>query len=243
MAVPILPINLGMVNCFLLAGKKGYLLVDSGYAQTYETLIEKFHKLNINTKDIHYLLLTHHHDDHCGAAALLQQICDLRLIIHKNMLPFLEEGSGSLDGAAPISPALRTFLTLYQKLSPSEYRYTPVIANKNDIVLKDDDHQFLPSIGIAGSILTTPGHTNNSLSLVLEGGDVICGDIAFNYPLFELLGARHRPIYVQDEAQVYRSWQKIKQHGGKRLFPGHGRPFSINKLIRPEFISKGSLKL
>ncbi len=157
MAVPIIPINLGMVNCFLLAGKEGYLLVDSGYAHTYEKLIDKFHNLKINTNDIHYLLLTHHHDDHCGAAALLQQVCDLRLVIHKNMLPFLEEGSGSLDGAKPVSPALNTFLNIYQKLKPSEYRYTPVTVNKKDILLMDDDHQFLPSIGIAGSILTHTG--------------------------------------------------------------------------------------
>ncbi|MAT44321.1 MAG: hypothetical protein CL609_18470 [Anaerolineaceae bacterium] len=234
MSVPILPINLGMVNCFLLAGKEGYLLVDSGYPHTYESLIEKLKKQKVNVKDIHYLLLTHHHDDHCGAAALLQQTCDLRLIVHKNMLPFLEEGHGALDGAEPVTPTLNFFLNIYQRFNRSDYPFTPVTVKEDDIILQNDDHQLLPSIGIAGSILYTPGHTNNSLSLVLEGGDVICGDIAFNNPLFELMGARHRPIYLQDEKTVYRSWQKIKQHGGKRLFPSHGKPFSVDKLIRPE---------
>lgn len=224
-------IPLGMVNSFLIPCKQGYLLVDSGYSQTYNQLLAYLHHNQIKLDEIKYLLLTHNHDDHCGGAANLRHNADIKIICHKNLVPFLENGSGSLDGAHPVSNGIRFLIKIIQTLSHPDYKYTSIMLNKDDIVLDNDNHEFLPSIGIPASIIFTPGHTNNSISIVFEGGDVICGDIAFNTPLFRLLGSGNRPIYIQDEATVYRSWQKIYQQGGRRLIPSHGKPFPISKIL------------
>ena len=232
MAIQIHTIKLGIVNVFVVPCKDGYLLVDSGSSHTYNQLLEKLHTMNISVDDIRYLLLTHNHEDHAGAAACLRHHNkNIRLIVHKNNIPFLEKGSGSIAGAQPPTKALTVFLDLYAKISPNEQIYAPLTIKPDDIVLDGDDFDVLSAIDIPGSIYYTPGHTNNHIVVIFQGGDVLCGDIAFNYRPFQIFGTGLHPILIQDKAEVYRSWQKIYQHGGKNIIPSHGEPFPITKLL------------
>ncbi len=224
-------IKLGMVNVFLIPCEDGYLLVDSGYTQTHTQLIEAFQKLGIKTTDIRYLFLTHHHNDHCGSAAVLQQTSNCTLITHKNTLPFLESGSGDLGEVKPATPGIRLMLSLFKLVSSADYHYTPLTIRPDDLIVDGDNFEFLPSIGIPGKILYTPGHTDNSLSIVLNNGFVLCGDLCFNSLLFKLFGSGNKPIYIQDEEAVYRSWQRVYQHGGRTIIPSHGSPFPIKNLL------------
>jgi glyoxylase-like metal-dependent hydrolase (beta-lactamase superfamily II) len=79
-----------------------------------------------------------------------------------------------------------------------------------------DSRQFLRGIGIEGEIIGTPGHSDDSITLVLDEGIAFTGD---------LLGPQH----VADEArpQAELSWSKIRSHHVKTIYPGHGpiRPF------------------
>ena len=57
-----------------------------------------------------------------------------------------------------------------------------------------------------------PGHSDDSISLVLDSGDVFVGDL---YPLYEL--------EAYDEPVVQESWKQILSVNPKRIFYGHAR--------------------
>jgi glyoxylase-like metal-dependent hydrolase (beta-lactamase superfamily II) len=218
-------IKLGLVNVFVMPCKNGYLLVDSGYPEDFEKIINGLNQINISIEQIRYLFLTHHHIDHCGTAAAIKAASQARIIAYKQIIPYLENGNSSLDGSHPVSKRFAIFMRLVNRFSKTADKYDSVSVDNNDIIIESDNSQLLRSIGIPAEILVTPGHTDTSLSIIFDNGDVICGDIAFNHPLLHLLGSRYQPIYIQSENLVFESWRKIISKGAIRWFPSHGKDF------------------
>ncbi len=73
-----------------------------------------------------------------------------------------------------------------------------------------DSRAFLRSLGVDGEIIPTPGHSNDSVTLILDEGFAFTGDLQ---PRFML----------PDDDQISReSWDRIYQHKITRIFPGHG---------------------
>lgn len=67
----IICLKLSATNCYLLKIENGYLLVDTGYESDLTVFEQELHKNSINIKDINYLFLTHHHNDHSGLVNFL----------------------------------------------------------------------------------------------------------------------------------------------------------------------------
>ncbi|MHC4604958.1 MAG: MBL fold metallo-hydrolase, partial [Planctomycetota bacterium] len=89
---------------------------------------------------------------------------------------------------------------------------------------------LLKGIGIDGVILHTPGHTSDSISVLLSDGSAFVGDAAMNF--LRGTGVGHRPIYIEDINTVYESWRKLRERGARVIYPSHGRPFSATKLVQ-----------
>jgi endoribonuclease LACTB2 len=68
---------------------------------------------------------------------------------------------------------------------------------------------YLASIGIAASVVPTPGHSEDSVSLVTEGGEACVGDL---YPEEQLMPG---------DAACRASWDRIRAAGGLRFFYSH----------------------
>jgi glyoxylase-like metal-dependent hydrolase (beta-lactamase superfamily II) len=78
-----------------------------------------------------------------------------------------------------------------------------------------DSRAFLATIGIAGEILHTPGHSDDSVTLVLDEGAAFTGDLT-------------PASFVDDPAHpVSQSWQAIREHGATAIYPGHGPMFPL----------------
>jgi hydroxyacylglutathione hydrolase len=88
----------------------------------------------------------------------------------------------------------------------------------------------LKDIGIDGKILYTPGHSRDSISVLLSNGSAFVGDVAMNF--LRLTGIGHRPICIEDINTVYASWQRLIEQGAKAIYPSHGKPFSARELVR-----------
>jgi len=95
---------------------------------------------------------------------------------------------------------------------------------KADIILYDSD-VLLNEYGIAGRILYTPGHTLGSISVLLDSGEVFAGCLAHNRLPFTFRPSL--PIYAENLNLVKESWRKLIDAGAKMVFPGHGKPFSV----------------
>ena len=220
-------VKLGWTRCYLLKCTGGYLLIDTDYEKYYVLFEKKLANLGIATSDIKYLLLTHHHDDHAGFAAELVRRTGCRVIAHRNAVFPLKQGK-SEDTGKPVnrrSQMALTFYTLFHK----QFKFPPLILTEKDILIEGDDDGLLKEIGIDGVILHTPGHTGDSISVLLSDGSAFVGDAAMNF--LRWTGVGHRPIYIEDIDAVYESWRKLVEHGASVIYPAHGRPFSATKLV------------
>ncbi|UCE50629.1 MAG: MBL fold metallo-hydrolase [Phycisphaerales bacterium] len=225
----VLSLKLGWTRCYLLRCTGGYLLIDTDYPKHYPRFKEKLANLGIATSDIKYLLITHHHDDHAGFASELVRSTGCKVIAHRNALSALERGR-SEDGGRPFNRRLRIVLALYMLYAKffEEWNFPPLTLTERDTVIEGDNDDFLKGIGIDGVILHTPGHTRDSISVLLCDGSAFVGDAAMNF--LRWTGVGHRPIYIEDINTVYESWRKLREHGAKVIYPAHGKSFSAAKL-------------
>ena len=219
-------VKLGWTWCFLLKCTGGYLLIDTDYKKYYALFEKKLARLGIATSDIKYLLLTHHHDDHAGFAAELVRRTNCRVIAHRNAASALEEGK-SEENSKPINRRIQIVMTFYM-LFHKEFKFPPVRLTERDILIEGDNDSLLKGIGIDGVILHTPGHTRDSVSVLLSDGSAFVGDAAMNF--LRWTGVGHRPIYIEDIDTVYESWRKLRERGARVIYPSHGRLFPAVKL-------------
>ena len=222
-------VKLGWTRCYLLPCTGGYLLIDTDYARYFRPFEKKLAGLGIAISDIKYLLLTHHHDDHAGFAAELVRSGECRVIAHRDAVRPLQRGE-SEGTYSFVNRRSRIALTLYGLLH-KEYNFPPLTLTERDIVIDGDYDGLLKGIGVDGVILHTPGHTQDSISVLLADGSAFVGDAAMNFLWWTGIG--HRPIVVEDIHTAYASWRKLRERGASVVYPSHGKPFSASELAAP----------
>ena len=89
------------------------------------------------------------------------------------------------------------------------------------------DGQSLAEYGINAKVAALPGHTRGSIGIVTGDGDFFVGDAAFN-----ILRPSGSLVY-ENRALMEQSLDVILRSGAKMLYPGHGKPFPIEKLTYP----------
>ncbi len=99
------------------------------------------------------------------------------------------------------------------------------IKHKNIIVLNGDNDEILKNIGIGGKIIYTPGHTDGSISILLDNGDVIVGDLIMNIMPVK---KNFFPIVISDYKKLLSSWLKVMKSNVKRIYPSHGKMILVN---------------
>ena len=220
-------LKLGWTRCYLLKCTGGYLLIDTDYPKYYRRFEKKLARLGIAVSKIKYLFLTHHHDDHAGFAAELVRSIGCQVIAHRNALLPLKQGkSEGTDN--PVNRPIRIVLAFYT-LFHREYAFPPLTLTDRDILIDGDNDSLLKGIGIDGVILHTPGHTSDSISVLLSDGSAFVGDAAMNF--LRWTGVGRRPIVIEDIDTVYESWRKLRERGARLIYPSHGRPFSAKRLV------------
>ena len=110
------------------------------------------------------------------------------------------------------------------------HNYPGLKVRKEDFILEGDCSKNSLDLGIAGKIISTPGHSSDSISIVFNDGNAIVGDVAMN--LFNLGETKYRPFFIQDINEIYKSWRKLIKFGAKIIFPAHGKPFAADKLSK-----------
>lgn len=180
-------------NHYLIDCRGGKLLVDAGWAGTLPQLKHGLDRYGIALADVRYVMLTHSHPDHAGLTQEVKRASGAKLLIHERQMPYLSE-----------------LLAFYQRRSG----YEPIVVERGDLVVSDrDSREKLREIGIAGEIVWTPGHSEDSVSLVLDDGVAFVGDL-------------HLPGQVDAEklATTRESWQKLLSLGVQTVYHGHAGP-------------------
>jgi ribonuclease/clavin/mitogillin len=75
--------------------------------------------------------------------------------------------------------------------------------------------EFLHGLGFAAEFVHTPGHSDDSISLVLDSGEAFVGDLPLAMP------------EDADDVLVRQSRDKLRAMGVRRVYPGHGNHFEL----------------
>jgi endoribonuclease LACTB2 len=220
-AHPFTEVNTGITRSFLLPCPDGFMLIDTGYSHNYNAFVKLLGKHSIKLQQIKYLLLTHHHHDHTGFASHLRKQSGCKLIAHQNARPYLSSGTISTN-LKPLNSCIRRLLFLLGPLMPKAV-FEPVDLQQDDIVMKGQAMDISNLLGYSGHIIHTPGHSTDSISLVLGNGHAFVGDVMMNLPL---CGLKKRPFLIEDANAVQNSWKALKDAGAKWYHPAHGKGFA-----------------
>jgi glyoxylase-like metal-dependent hydrolase (beta-lactamase superfamily II) len=223
-------IPLGITNDYLIPCEGGYLQVDTGYEKSYQAYKNMLSVVGIKLREIRYILLTHHHDDHAGFLHELASETDITIIAYEKARSLLLTGENDkTNGGGYINQTIKVLADIKMRFDPSwTLSFPPFVLREHDILISADDDQLLRKIGIAGRILTTPGHSVDHIAIVLDNGDTFCGDAAASFLL--PFGTRYCTVFMTNMEDAYRSWQKMLDARALMIYPSHGKPFSAEKL-------------
>lgn len=189
-------VNVGYrsTNFWVVSAGRNRLLVDLGWPGRAAALFANLDRMRVPLSEIRYGLATHYHIDHAGAAQDLKQRGVPLLVMEEQVaaIPLMKQWTKPADN------------------------YTDITTHDNVVIATADSRAFLAEIGIDGEILLTPGHSEDSVSLVLDIGCAFTGDLTL-----EWMVAKEDPVVVA------RSWQLLRDRGVTTIYPGHGNPYYL----------------
>lgn len=181
----------GMTNTFLIPGERGYLLVDTDYAGTMPAFYSAIKQYDIKVNDISYVLATHYHPDHIGLVSELMKQ-GVKLLVVDTQCPHIHYSD-----------------EIFAR--DNRLNYEPIDESDATVISCEESRGFLKELGIHGEIISTASHSEDSVSLVLDEGVCIVGDLE---PI-DYLGGYERNVPLQED------WELIMSYNPKLIYYSH----------------------
>lgn len=174
---------------WVVSAGRSRLLVDSGWPGTMGQMRANLKRMDVPLEEIRYALATHYHVDHAGLGQELKQagVPLLVLDVQVEAIPQMKRWTKPQDG------------------------YLEITLQGNVVISAEQSRPLLEGIGIPGEIVHTPGHSDDSVSLVLDDGSAFTGDLP--------------PMgFAPPEAAetVRASWRRLWDLGARVVYPAHG---------------------
>ena len=184
-------VNVGYrsTNFWVISAGTSRLLVDLGWPGTMATMRATLERMGVPQREIACGLATHYHIDHAGLA---QELKDggMRLLVadlQQEWIPRMKE-----------------------HIKPTDH-FTDITLHDNRVFALADSRALLSKYGVAGQVVHTPGHSPDSVSLLLDSGAVFTGDLT------------HPGLITDEEREVTTaSWHRLRDMGATTVYPGHG---------------------
>ncbi|MCG6877610.1 MAG: MBL fold metallo-hydrolase [Deltaproteobacteria bacterium] len=220
MTVRIHKVPLGPDNSYIVRGE-GTILIDGGAPKKAGRFVSACEKLSLKPEAVGLIVLTHGHWDHIGSAAEIKEITGAKIAMHGEEKDCLEKSRMLTP------PGVTVWGKLFMRIMALFLPLIHIPKSTVDVVL-DDEERSLADYGISGRILSTPGHSKGSVSVLLNTGDAFVGDLAMSgFPLRFTPGL---PILAENMEEVRKSWKRLLAKGTKHVYPAHGKPFSVDAI-------------
>lgn len=203
-------IALKRVKSFLIKGQK-LILVDAGNPDDGKAILEHIRDRSIHPEEIDVILVTHAHPDHAGGLKELIEATNARVLVQHKGADNLKEGKS--QSAEPTNMSGKIVKTFLPSTELPQIEPNIIISGKYD----------LNKVGVEGKIIHTPGHTPDSISIILNSREAIVGDLIMGG--FIRKGTPKYPIFANDLEKVKESIEKVLAHNPKVIYTSHGGPF------------------
>jgi endoribonuclease LACTB2 len=185
-------VNVGYdsTNYYVIEQHSIRLLVDAGWPGTLSKFSAVLKRKGIELAELSYLCVTHYHPDHAGLVEDLKEQGVKHIVVE------------------PQVPAI----PLLKGLTKSDSSYKDIQFQSSVRISIEKSRAWLASIGLPGEIVHTPGHSDDSISIVLDTGVAFTGDMTPS-------------IWAGEEgaALVEQSWSKLRELNVRTIYPGHGQ--------------------
>ncbi len=191
MSVTVVNVGYRSTNCWVIGAGHSRILVDIGWPGGIGALRAQLDRMGVPIAELKYAMATHYHIDHAGAAQDLKRLGVPLLVLESQV----------------------SAIPLMKGHTKPQDNYTEISVDDNVVITFAESRQRLADIGIDGEVVPTPGHSDDSVSLILDSGEAFTGDLM-------------PPDYTQPDGQelARESWKRIHALGATMVYPGHGAP-------------------
>lgn len=216
-------INVGGVNCFLIKTDTGFVLIDTGVLNNPTKLEKELENAGCKPGNLKLIILTHGDFDHSGNAAYVRKKFGAKIAMHIGDTGKVEHGDQTWGNKAKPDrfTAFGKLLSFMSRFFVKSQELDPF---KPDLTI--DEAFDLSAYGLDARILYLPGHTSGSIGILTTSGDLFCGDLFMNMIKPDI------HFLIDDLAAANISVEKLKKLNVKTVYPGHGKPFSWEQLLK-----------
>lgn len=230
----VIRIDLVGVNCYLIKTDKGFILFDTGghitmdkqFTNRRELLQKELEKAGCTNNNFNLIVLTHGDNDHVCNAAYLRDHYNVKIAMHAGdrelvESPNMEKLMESFHYRSFVYRILFKFLKkviikVMQKTLDDFQKFSP------DILLTDG-YSF-SQYGLDAKVIYMPGHTEGSIAILTNSGELIAGDSFSNMKKPDIAPN------AKDFKLLSESIHKLKSFKINIVYPGHGDPFYFKDL-------------
>ncbi|MDX9771532.1 MAG: MBL fold metallo-hydrolase [Tenuifilaceae bacterium] len=210
----------GRSNAYLVSYGGRNILVDTGTSPYYNRLIKNINSIIAYREHIDMIVLTHTYFDHCQNASRLRR--DHGSII----LASRYESEFAKKGYTPIPKGTWAYSRLISKIGSligSSFLGYPLFP----IDIEVEDEYAFNDFDLNLKVLSTPGHSAGSISLIVDNEIAVVGDAMFGIFRNSIL-----PPFADDKRKMFESWKKLYATGCRLFLPGHGKNFEKGLIYR-----------
>jgi hydroxyacylglutathione hydrolase len=196
----------------------GFILIDTGISFQRGALKKALNQAECRPGDLKLIVITHADFDHTGNCAWLRGKYGAVIAIHRDDSAAVESGRMLLSRKNRRGVIARGLMYIAGLLIFRRF--------KPDVFIADGDD--LSRYGLDARVVHIPGHSMGSVGVLTGDGDLFCGDLLVN-------NKRPGPTnLVDDAAELNASIEKIKNLNIKTVYPGHGKPFTMEEFTANE---------
>ncbi len=203
------------VNVYLLDGGKEFLLIDIGYLDAVDEIIELIRQMDFNLSTCKMLVATHADADHIQGLARAKEILKTKVAAHPLSVEPLESGDEII-----------TFASI-----KAQHLEIPMPPCKINVLLNEGDTIAVGDLRL--KVWHTPGHTEGQLSFKM-GNLLFCGDNIYKDSCVGVIDAHHGsnlPDFIE-------SLKRIHRDDAEFLLPSHGPVFRRDPRILQKAIDR-----
>lgn len=229
----ILPINIWpahMMNCFLIKGDKGHVLVDAGVPGSGTKILSVLARNGVNPSEIKLIVVTHAHLDHFGGVGELKEELGIPVLGHQLDTEYYQKGRANVQTMKPTVGWAKLFRKMVENLAARSF--TP------DIIMSEssfDLGEWLEGV----TVIHTPGHTPGSVSVLLPNREAIIMDMMSSGVglggVFLHRRVKH-PAFHDDLKSLKRSFEQVLSLDIQKFYLGHGK--AVNRSQVEQYVNR-----